>query len=444
MGVMPVKELLIKMSLPIMIAMLIQALYNIVDGIFVAQYSQEALSAVSVAFPISMIIIAVSVGTAIGMNAILARTLGAKNYHLASNITMHGLLLALMNGLIMALFGIFFAEGFSSIFSKDPRIVEMSVTYIRICTILSFGVFVQITLERVMQASGLAVYNMVMLGAGAMINIILDPIMIFGLFGFPEMGIAGAALATVIGQLSAMSIGIYILHKKIDFIHISLKEFEFDFTVIKQIYAVGFPSIIMQSLVSFMTLGINLILANHSDTAISVYSIYAKLQQFIFMPVFGLNNALVAIVAYNYGARSKERIIQVIKFGLCISLAIMLFGTILFQFASNVILDLFLADAQMLEIGIPALRIISLSFVFAGVSIILCGVFQALGKGFASLSVSLGRQIVIVLPLAYGLYQIYGIVGLWWSFVITEAICVGYSVYVMRKLKQNVIDGITD
>lgn len=442
MGVMPIRQLLIRMSLPIMIAMLIQALYNIVDGIFVAQYSSDALSAVSVAFPISMIIIAISVGTAIGMNAVLARKLGEKDYHAASNIALHGILLALVSGLLLAIFGIFFAEPFSNIFSSDPEVVQMSIIYIRICTVLSFGVFVQIALERIMQATGLTVYNMVMLGTGAIINIVLDPIMIFGLFGCPEMGIAGAAIATVIGQLAAMTIGLIIVKKKIKFINLSIAEFKFDKAVIKQIYAVGFPAIIMQSLGSVMTLGLNLILATHSDTAISVFSIYAKLQQFIFMPVFGMNNALVAIVAYNYGAKNKGRILDVVKVGLIISSGIMLVGTILFQLASGVILDVFLADAKMLEIGIPSLKIISLSFVFAGISVVLCGVFQALGRGFVSLSVSLGRQIIILLPLAYVLYQSNGIIGIWWSFVITEAICTIYSIIMMRSLKKNVIEQI--
>ncbi len=401
MGTMPMKKLLATMSLPIMLSMLIQACYNIVDSMFVAQYSQDALAAVSLAFPIQMLIIAVSVGTAIGVNSLLARRLGEGRMEEVNQAGQHGVILALLSSAVFALFGFGGARMFADLFTTSEAIASQAAQYIGIVTVFCFGVFVQIVMERIMQATGNAVYNMVMQGIGALVNIILDPIFIFGLFGVPEMGITGAAVATVTGQILAMVLGAWIIHKKIPFVHLGLHHFHFSLETCRQIYSVGFPAIIMQSVASVMTLGMNMILMPYSELAISVYSVYAKLQQFIFMPVLGMNSALIAIVGYNYGAQKKQRIYQATRYSLIAAVVIMAMGTFLFQLAPQTLLGMFNASAEMLEIGIPALKTISLSFVFAGVSIVLCSIFQALDDGMLSLWVSLGRQLILVLPLAW-------------------------------------------
>lgn len=329
MGTMPMKKLLATMSLPIMLSMLIQACYNIVDSMFVARYSQDALAAVSLAFPIQMLIIAVSVGTAVGVNSLLARRLGEGRMEAVNQAGQHGIILALLSSAVFALFGLSGARMFADLFTTSEAIASQAAQYIGIVTVFCFGVFVQIVMERIMQATGNAVYNMVMQGIGALVNTILDPIFIFGLFGLPEMGITGAAIATVTGQILAMVLGAWIIHKKIPFIHLGLHHFHFSLETCRQIYSVGFPAIIMQSVASVMTLGMNMILMPYSELAISVYSVYAKLQQFIFMPVMGMNSALIAIVGYNYGAQKKQRIYQATRYSLIAAAVIMAVGTFL-------------------------------------------------------------------------------------------------------------------
>lgn len=436
----PVRKLLISMSLPIMLAMLIQALYNIVDSMFVANYAKEALDAVSLAFPISTLIISISVGTAVGMGAILSKRLGQGRQEEANQIAMHGIVLALASYAAIAIFGLFFAKSFASFFTSNQEVLEMATSYIRICTVGSFGVFVQITLERMLQSTGHTVENLMMQGSGALINIILDPLLIFGLFFFPELGVKGAAIATILGQISAMCIGLHLVHKKVKEIQLDFSTFKFDMNVVKEIYHVGFPAIVMQSLTSIMTVCLNVILALDSETAISVYSVYAKLQAFIFMPIFGMNNAMVAIVAYNYGARNKERILATMSLAIKITLVVMGCGTLLFQLLANPIMYLFNADAQMLSLGVVALRRISLCFIFAGVTIINSGVFQALGKGFYSLILSLSRNIIMLIPISYLLYLLLGIDGLWYSFILAEFICMLIGLKMMSKIKKTVID----
>ncbi|MFI3283475.1 MAG: MATE family efflux transporter [Erysipelotrichaceae bacterium] len=436
----PVRKLLISMSLPIMLAMLIQALYNIVDSMFVANYAKEALDAVSLAFPISTLIISISVGTAVGMGAILSKRLGQGRQGEANQIAMHGIVLALASYAAIAIFGLFFAKSFASFFTSNQEVLEMATSYIRICTVGSFGVFVQITLERMLQSTGHTVENLMMQGSGALINIILDPLLIFGLFFFPELGVKGAAIATILGQISAMCIGLHLVHKKVKEIQLDFSTFKFDMNVVKEIYHVGFPAIVMQSLTSIMTVCLNVILALDSETAISVYSVYAKLQAFIFMPIFGMNNAMVAIVAYNYGARNKERILATMSLAIKITLVVMGCGTLLFQLLANPIMYLFNADAQMLSLGVVALRRISLCFIFAGVTIINSGVFQALGKGFYSLILSLSRNIIMLIPISYLLYLLLGIDGLWYSFILAEFICMLIGLKMMSKIKKTVID----
>lgn len=438
MGTMEVRRLILTMSLPIMISMLVQALYNIVDSMFVARVSEAALAAVSLCYPIQMIMVAVACGTGVGINALLSRYLGEKKQEKASQVAMHGLFCAICNWLVFAVIGLFFSEAFLRLFSDDVQIIMMGISYMQICTICSFGVFVQITYERIMQSTGNTIYNMVIQGVGALINIILDPIFIFGLGPVPALGTAGAAIATVIGQIVAMFLGIIITQKKIREIQLSVRGFHIDGMLMKAMYRIAIPAILMQSIMSFMTVMMNMILAPFSEMAVSVFSIYYKLQQFVFMAVLGMNNALIPILSYNYGANQMERIRESIRFALWMSCVIMAIGTVVFQLFPTQLLYLFDAKEAMLSIGIPALRTISVSFVFAGISMVLCSVFQALGSPNHSLLVTLLRQMVILLPLAYGFSSAFGLDMCWWSFPITEVLCALLSLYLLRSVQKRV------
>lgn len=438
MGTMEVRRLILTMSLPIMISMLVQALYNIVDSIFVARVSEAALAAVSLCYPIQMIMVAVACGTGVGINALLSRYLGEKKREKASQVAMHGLFCAICNWLVFAVIGLFFSEAFLRLFSDDVQIIMMGISYMQICTICSFGVFVQITYERIMQSTGNTIYNMVIQGVGALINIILDPIFIFGLGPVPALGTAGAAIATVIGQIVAMFLGIIITQKKIREIQLSVRGFHLDGMLMKAMYRIAIPAILMQSIMSFMTVMMNMILAPFSEMAVSVFSIYYKLQQFVFMAVLGMNNALIPILSYNYGANQMERIREGIRFALWMSCVIMAIGTVVFQLFPTQLLYLFDAKETLLSIGIPALRTISVSFVFAGISMVLCSVFQALGSPNHSLLVTLLRQMVILLPLAYGFSSAFGLDMCWWSFPITEVLCALLSLYLLRSVQKRV------
>ena len=438
MGTMEVRRLILTMSLPIMISMLVQALYNIVDSMFVARVSEAALAAVSLCYPIQMIMVAVACGTGVGINALLSRYLGEKKREKASQVAMHGLFCAICNWLVFAVIGLFFSEAFLRLFSDDVQIIMMGISYMQICTICSFGVFVQITYERIMQSTGNTIYNMVIQGVGALINIILDPIFIFGLGPVPALGTAGAAIATVIGQIVAMFLGIIITQKKIREIQLSVRGFHIDGMLMKAMYRIAIPAILMQSIMSFMTVMMNMILAPFSEMAVSVFSIYYKLQQFVFMAVLGMNNALIPILSYNYGANQMERIRESIRFALWMSCVIMAIGTVVFQLLPTQLLYLFDAKEAMLSIGIPALRTISISFVFAGISMVLCSVFQALGSPNHSLLVTLLRQMVILLPLAYGFSSAFGLDMCWWSFPITEVLCALLSLYLLRSVQKRV------
>lgn len=438
MGTMEVRRLILTMSLPIMISMLVQALYNIVDSMFVARVSEAALAAVSLCYPIQMIMVAVACGTGVGINALLSRYLGEKKREKASQVAMHGLFCAICNWLVFAVIGLFFSEAFLRLFSDDVQIIMMGISYMQICTICSFGVFVQITYERIMQSTGNTIYNMVIQGVGALINIILDPIFIFGLGPVPALGTAGAAIATVIGQIVAMFLGIIITQKKIREIQLSVRGFHLDGMLMKAMYRIAIPAILMQSIMSFMTVMMNMILAPFSEMAVSVFSIYYKLQQFVFMAVLGMNNALIPILSYNYGANQMERIREGIRFALWMSCVIMAIGTVVFQLLPTQLLYLFDAKEAMLSIGIPALRTISVSFVFAGISMVLCSVFQALGSPNHSLLVTLLRQMVILLPLAYGFSSAFGLDMCWWSFPITEVLCALLSLYLLRSVQKRV------
>ena len=435
MGTMPVPKLLITMSLPMMISMLVQALYNIVDSMFVAQLSEDALTAVSLAFPIQTLMIAVASGTGVGINALLSRNLGEKNFEGADSAAKNGLFLGIASCIVFAVVGLLGSHFFFALQTDNQTIVKYGTEYLTIITLCSAGIFLQITFERLMQSTGKTIYNMITQGTGAIINIILDPIMIFGLFGFPRMEVAGAALATITGQVVAVSMSFYFNATRNKEINISLKGFRPHAKTIAIIYEVGVPSIIMQAIGSVMTFGMNKILLMFSSTAAAVFGVYFKLQSFIFMPVFGLNNGMIPIIAYNYGARNKKRITQAAKLSVLIAVTIMIIGLIIFQTCSGFLLkNLFDASENMLSIGVPALRIISLCFLFAGYCIIVGSVFQALGNGVYILIVSVARQLLVILPVAYLFARFFGLSMVWWSIPIAEIVSVILSTLLLRRI----------
>lgn len=435
MGVMPVPKLLITMSLPMMLSMLVQALYNIVDSMFVAKLSEDALTAVSLAFPVQTLMISIATGTGVGINALLSRNLGEKDFEGADRAANNGLFLAFVSSIVFMILGFSCSRLFFSVQTDNPAIIEYGTQYMSIITVFCIGIFMQITFERLMQSTGKTFYNMITQGLGAVINIILDPIMIFGLFGFPRMEVAGAAVATITGQLVAVTLSIFFNHTRNKEIHIRIRKFRPHKKTILMIYKVGLPSIIMQSIGSVMTFGMNKILLMFSSTAAAVFGVYFKLQSFIFMPVFGLNNGMTPIIAYNYGARSKKRITDTIKLSSFISVAIMTAGLLVFQFASEFLLkNLFDASEHMLAIGVPALRIISISFPLAGFAIIASSSFQALGNGIYSLIISVGRQLVILLPVAYLFAFLSGLSMVWWAFPIAEVMSLLLSLILLRRI----------
>ena len=439
MGVMPISRLLFTMSLPMILSMLVQALYNVIDSIFVARLGETALAAVSLAFPVQNLIIAVSTGTGVGVNALLSRSLGEKNQKNANLAAVNGLFVFFLSYLLFAVFGIFFARIYFTVQTSNPEIIRQGTTYLSICSIFSFGIFLEIALERIMQSTGRTIYNMITQGLGAIINIILDPILIFGLLGFPRMGIMGAAAATVIGQIAAMLLLLYFNITKNTDVNLNMRSFRPNAEIIAEIYRVGLPSIIMQSISSVMTFGVNKILLLFSETAVSVFGIYFKLQSFIFMPVFGLNNAMVPIVAYNYGAARKDRIMKTIRSSVTAAVAIMLAGLAIFQIFPEQLLYLFDASEHMMGIGVPALRIISLSFLFAGYCIVIGSVFQALGNGVYSLITSAARQLVCILPAAWLFASVFGLHAVWYAFPLAEIISVVLTTLLFRRIYQKKI-----
>lgn len=435
MGVMPVPRLLITMSLPMMLSMLVQALYNIIDSMFVAKLSEDALTAVSLAFPIQTLMIAVATGTGVGINALLSRNLGEKNFVGANNAAKNGIFLGIMSYLAFALIGLFGSKLFFLVQTDNPVIITYGTQYMQIICLMSFGIFMQIVFERLLQSTGKTVYNMITQGTGAIINIILDPILIFGLFGMPKLEVAGAAIATVIGQIVAVIMSFFFNTKKNREININMRGFRPHGHTIAIIYEVGIPSIIMQAIGSVMTFGMNKILLMFSSTAAAVFGVYFKLQSFIFMPVFGLNNGMIPIIAYNYGARKRERITQTIKLSIIIAVSIMFVGLIIFQVLPEFLLtSLFEASAEMTAIGVPALKIISLSFLFAGYCIIVGSVFQALGNGVYSLIISTARQLFVILPVAYIFAEVFGLHMIWWAFPIAEIVSFILSSVLLKRI----------
>ncbi len=443
MGTMTVNKLLISMSLPMIISMLVQALYNVVDSMFVAQISENALTAVSLAFPLQSLMIAVGVGTGVGVNAVLSKSLGQKDFESANKAASNGIILSFLSYVIFALIGVFLTGVFFKSQTSNVEIINHGSQYIYICTILSVGLFGQIILERLLQSTGKTFYTMITQGIGAIINIILDPILIFGLFGVPEMGVAGAAVATVTGQIIAMFLALYFNLKKNHEIKLNKKVFKLDIKIIKRIYAVGVPSIVMQSIGSVMTFGLNKILIGFTPTATAVFGVYFKLQSFVFMPVFGLNNGMVPIVAYNYGAKNEERVTKTIKLSTIYAMGIMLVGFLIFQAFPKQLLCLFNASEDMLRIGIPALRIISINFIFAGFCVIASSVFQALENGMLSLVVSAVRQLIAILPLAFIFGQVFGVNAIWFAFPVSEIIAVILSAMFMKKVYNEAIKPIS-
>ena len=447
MGTMPVGKLIVTMSLPMIISMLVQALYNIVDSVFVSRISEQALTAVSLAFPAQNLMIGVATGTGVGVNALLSRALGEKNRGRVSKVAENGVFLALVGYALFLVFGLFGSRVFMASQTQVSEIIEMGTEYLTVCCGLSFGIFGEIMFERLMQSTGRTFYTMITQGVGAIFNIIFDPIFIFTL----DMGVTGAALATVLGQIVAFVLAIVLNHKHNPDVRLSAKGFRPDLRMIGEIYAIGVPSIIMVCIGSVMTFCMNKILIAYTagkETAATVFGVYFKLNSFIFMPVFGLNNGVIPIVAYNYGARNKHRMLHAIKLSATFACGVMIIGMLIFLSVPGLLLSLFDASAQMLSIGEPALRIISTSFAFAGVCIALGSVFQALGRGTYSMIVSFVRQLVVLVPCAYLLARWGLSIGnndlVWLSYPIAEVFSLAVTLILFTRLYRKVIAPMED
>lgn len=439
MGVMPVNKLLISMSLPMMASMLVQALYNIVDSIFVSRINENALTAVSLAFPLQTLMIAFGAGTGVGINAMLSKSLGEKDFDKANKTATNGVFLAVVSYIIFFVVGLLAVKPFYASQTTDAQIIEYGHQYLTIACCFSFGMYAQFVFEKLLQSTGKTIFTMLTQGTGAIINIILDPIFIFGYFGVPKMGVAGAAIATVIGQIVAGIIAFIINQKVNTEIHVNFRGFKPDKRIIGQIYIVGIPSIIMQSIGSIMTYGMNRILMVFTSTAAAVFGVYFKLQSFIFMPVFGLNNGMVPIIAYNYGAGKKDRLLKTEKLSIVYAVGIMFVGFLVFQIFPAQLFALFDASETMLSIGIPALRAISISFLLAGFCIIEGSVFQALGNGVYSMLVSIARQLVVLLPVAYLLARLGNVNYVWWAFPIAELMSMTMTTIFRIKIGKKII-----
>ena len=434
MGVMPVGKLLAGMAVPMMISMLVQAMYNVVDSVFVSRISENALNAVSLAFPLQNLMIAVGAGTAVGINALLSRSLGEKRQDMADRAAGTGIFLSLCNAVVFAFIGVFLSRAFFMAQAKSvPEIVEMGTAYTRICLGLSVGLFCQFCFERLLQSTGRTVLAMTTQLIGAVINIVLDPIFIFGLCGMPRLGVTGAAVATVAGQITAAIIAIFLNLKRNPEIHIRPRLICWYKMVARDIYRVGVPSIVMQSIGSVMTFGMNKILFVFTPTATAVFGAYFKIQSFIFMPVFGLNNGMVPIISYNYGAAKPERVWKTVRLTIFTAVSIMFLGFLAFQTFPAMLLALFDASAEMTAIGVPALRTISISFLLAGFCIISGSVCQAVGNPMYSMVVSVCRQLVVLLPVAWLLAQTGRLELVWWSFPIAEIASVTLSAIFLRR-----------
>lgn len=420
MGVVSVGRLLASMAVPMMISMLVQAFYNVVDSVFVARISENALNAVSLAFPLQNLMIAFGAGTAVGMNALLSRSLGAKMQDAVDRSANTAIFLSILNSVVFALIGIFISKPFFLVQTDIEEIVNYGADYTSVCLGFSFGIFFQFCFERLLQSTGKTGLAMCTQLIGAITNIILDPILIFGLLGFPAMGVKGAAVATVTGQIVAAIVAVIINIRCNKEVHISLKQIRWHGATVKEIYKVGLPSIVMQSIGSVMTFGLNKILISFTETATAVFGAYFKLQSFIFMPVFGLNNGMVPIVAYNFGAKNPDRVKKTVRLTIVAAVCIMMTGLVVFETIPQVLLSFFNASEHMLAIGVPALRIIALHFALAGFCIIAGSVCQAIGNPFYSLITSVCRQLVVLLPVAWLLSKTGKLDAVWFAFPIAE------------------------
>lgn len=437
MGTMPIGKLLATMSTPMMISMLVQAFYNVVDSVFVSRLGEDALNAVSLAFPLQQLIIAVCGGTAVGMNALLSRSLGAKQFDRANKIANSGIFLFLCSSVIFSAIGIFLSKFFFLAQTDVEQIVKYGTDYAGVCLGCSLGICSQFCFEKLLQSTGRTTLSMIAQLVGALINIILDPILIFGLCGMPRLEVLGAAIATVTGQIVAAILAIIFNIKFNKDIHISFKLIRWDSAIVKDIYKIGLPSIVMQSIGSVMTFTMNKILISFTTTATAVFGSYFKLQSFVFMPIFGLNNGMVPIIAYNYGAKRYDRVKKTIKITILTAMTIMFMGLLAFELIPDVLLSFFNASKEMLEIGVPALRIIGTHYVFAGFCIIAGSVCQAIGKPVYSLIVSVCRQLVVLLPSAWLLAQSGRLELVWFCFPIAECVSlVLSSIFLSKTMKR--------
>lgn len=440
MGYMPVNKLLISMSLPMMASMMVQALYNIVDSIFVSRVSENALTAVSMAFPLQCLMIAIAGGTCVGINAILSKALGEKNFERANATASNGIFLSILSYLLFLIIGLTCVGPFYKSQTTDPEIIEYGIQYMTVVCTCSFGLFGQFIFERLLTSTGRTFNTMITQATGAIINIIFDPILIFGLFGFPKMGVTGAAVATVIGQIVAGIFALFMNLKKNPDIKISMKGFKPDGAIIGEIYRIGIPSIIMQSIGSVMNYIMNKVLIGFTSTAVAVFGVYYKMQSFIFMPIFGLNNGLVPIVAFNYGAKKKDRMMKAWKLSWLYATIIMCVGTIAFEVIPQYMFMLFDASETMLEIGITAFRVIGVHFPVAAFCIVTGTIFQALGKSTYSMVVSIMRQIVVLIPAALILASFNNVDLVWWAFPIAEVMSAAATTFYFFRIKRKIID----
>lgn len=436
MAVRPVFPLLMSMAIPPMISMLIQSLYNIVDSMFVAKIGEDALTAVSLAFPVQTLIVACSVGIGVGVNSYISRSLGREDQEGADSAVAHGLLMAAFVAVLFIIAGQFLLEPFFRLFSDDPAILADAITYTNICLTFCAGSFIHICIEKVFQSTGSMIFPMLLQALGAITNIILDPIMIFGLFGFPAMGVKGAAVATVIGQHTAMlaSLLVFLLGKFA--VRLDLRNFHFSWKMIRDIASIAIPNSCMNALGSVLVMGLNSILIGFSNTAVSLFGIYYKLQTFVFMPASGLTQGAMPIMGFSYGAGNGKRLQHTLSISLRVCFVIMAVGCVLFMAAPEWLLGLFDASEEMLAIGVPALRIISVSFLPATIGFILPTMFQSMGQGGYSLIVFLLRQLVITLPAAAILSGPFGLTGIWVSFILAESIAVGAALLFYNKLRK--------
>ena len=439
MGTMNINPLLVKLSVPMMVSMLVQALYNVVDSIFVSHVSESALTAVSLAFSLQNVMIAVGVGTGVGVNALLSKSLGEKNQERANKTAENGIFLALCSYVIFFVIGLTCMKPYFYAQTSDPDIALQGIRYLRVCSVFSLGLFLQTMSEKLLAATGRTNLSMTSQLIGAVVNIVLDPIFIFGYCGEALSGTTGAAAATVIGQFCGAGAAIFFNLKKNPDIQISFRGFRPSGEAIRRIYVVGLPSIAMQCVGSVMTFFMNQILMAFSATAVAVFGVYFKLQSFVFMPIFGLNNGMVPIISYNYGARDPRRVKKTIKLAITYAECIMLIGFCVFQFAPGLLLNLFAASDAMLAIGIPALRIICPHFLLAGIGIVLSSVFQALGNGVYSLIISVCRQLVVLIPVAWLLSRTGNVNMVWWAFLIAEVVSTTLSLVFMARINKNII-----